>query len=286
MKVSVVIPTFNRPESLHRCLEAFRKQTLPAGQWEVVVVNDGGSDIRTVVEPFRSDFSLTCLMQTNAGPASARNHGAKQARGQLLAFTDDDCTPRPDWLERIVATVNEHTLLGGKVLNHLRHDPYAEASQLLIDYLYRSFENTSDQFFTSNNLALRRVDFEALGGFDTTFPTSAGEDREFCVRARKKGLRLVFRENVRVCHHHRFDFAAFYRMHRKYGRAAFDYQQAVRNQSIPATRTPRLRFYLDMLAFVLRQPQYPFPRRLHYACLVAISQMAVAHGFFVRYRQG
>ncbi len=286
MKVSVVIPTYNRPESLRRCLEAFRYQTLPAGQWEVVVVNDGGQDVRAVVEAFRTDFSLTCLVQPNAGPASARNRGGNYARGQVVAFTDDDCTPEPDWLERIVATSSALVLLGGKVHNNLREDPYAETGQLLIDYLYRTFENTPDQFFTSNNLALRRTDFLALGGFDTSFPTSAGEDREFCVRARNKGLRLVFREDVRVRHHHRFDFSAFYRMHRKYGRAAFDYQQAVRRSAIPATRTPRLRFYAEMAAFILRQPQYSFFRRLHFVFLVAVSQLAVAHGFFSRKRQG
>ena len=147
------------------------------------MVDDGGSTpLGEGIARFGEGLELRVLHQTHAGPAVARNTGAAQARGDYLAFTDDDCMPLPDWLRalavRLAATPN--SAIGGKVLNALCHNPYSTASQLLIDrlYTYYNADPANARLLISSNLALPKRQFHEIGGFDTSFPPIAGgEDR-------------------------------------------------------------------------------------------------------------
>ena len=101
-RVSVVVPTFNRCESLQRLLEALETQTYPATDFEVVVVDDGSTDgTNQMLEQFASRYVLRALWQANAGPAMARNRGVSAAHGALIVFLDDLVAidgQGPDWL--------------------------------------------------------------------------------------------------------------------------------------------------------------------------------------------
>ena len=94
IETSIVIPTRNRPHAVERCLDALAAQTLPPGSFEVIVVDDGGEP-SLALDPTRwaSKFELKVIRQNNTGPAGARNRGVAVARGEFLAFTDDDCLP-------------------------------------------------------------------------------------------------------------------------------------------------------------------------------------------------
>src|SRR3990172_7747823 len=94
-----------------------------------------------------SRIDATCVRQRNAGPASARNTGAAQARGEFLAFTDDDCRPAPDWLRGLALrlTQSPDCVIGGRTTNALPDNPYSSASQLLIDYLYSYYNADPDR---------------------------------------------------------------------------------------------------------------------------------------------
>ena len=120
-----------------------------------------------------------------AGPASARNTGARLARGRFLAFTDDDCMRTPIGCARSTGGRRRVGTLaiGGHTVNVLTDSVYSEASQGIIDYLYEYFgEHPPRRFFTSNNLVVPREDFVEIGGFDDTFALAAAEDRDFCER--------------------------------------------------------------------------------------------------------
>ena len=94
---SIVIPTYKRPEQLAVCLQACTRLDYPHDRFEIIIVDDGSPVPVEVPKNDRSNLvSITCLRQLNSGPASARNMGAKHARGDILAFTDDDCIPTPD----------------------------------------------------------------------------------------------------------------------------------------------------------------------------------------------
>ena len=94
------MPTYNRPATLRRCVEAVLCQTVR--DIEVIVVDDGGAASAEQTLSEVNDPRLRVLRQANAGPAAARNRGASHSSARWLAFVDDDCAPRPDWLERLL----------------------------------------------------------------------------------------------------------------------------------------------------------------------------------------
>jgi len=99
---SVIVPTYERAGQLSVCLHALACQSYPRDHFEVLVVNDGSeAPPEAVVDCFRDKIDVTLLTQPHAGPAAARNNGAERARGEFLAFTDDDCRPAPNWLKAL-----------------------------------------------------------------------------------------------------------------------------------------------------------------------------------------
>jgi GT2 family glycosyltransferase len=227
---SVVVPTYRRAGELAGCLRALAALEYPRRCLEVVVVDDGGdAPLEPVIAPVRERLDVTLLRQANGGPASARNTGGMHARGELIAFTDDDCAPAPDWLAAFAARFGRDPdcMVGGRTINALTDNPYASASQLLNDYLYAHYNRDSEQagFFAANNLALPATRFRAVGGFDTTFPLAAAEDREFCDRWRSAGHRMVYAPEAVVYHSHRLTPRGFLRQHFTYGRGAYAYHR-------------------------------------------------------------
>ena len=275
--VSVIIPTYHRPTALQQCLDSLSKQDADPSVFEVIVVNDGGCDITPVIESFPSFTGLRQIMQTNAGPASARNHGARLASGTFLAFLDDDCTPLPDWISSIIKYAKTDMLIGGKVINRLDNNLFAEACQTLIDFLYLHLAGSSDLFFTSNNLIIAGSDFQRIGGFDTGFRTSAGEDREMCIRAERRGLTLIHIPEIRIGHSHDMDLMHFMRLHTKYGRATHTYRNALKKLPQARQNAPS--------GFFRRLLLYPFRANLRsplkQTALLALSQVCTFWGYLL-----
>src|ERR1041385_8126335 len=99
--VSVIIPVWNDPERLTKCLDALRKQTYPAHSYEIIVVDNGSAvPVDRVVASYGH---ARVVHEQRVGSYAARNSGLKVARGQVIAFTDADCLPAPDWIEKGVA---------------------------------------------------------------------------------------------------------------------------------------------------------------------------------------
>lgn len=141
--ISVIIPTFNRPRQLQACLAALTATTYPRDRFEVVVVDDGGgADLQPIIDAAHASLDVRLARQANGGPASARNAGAALARGALLAFTDDDCLPDPDWLPALArrAAAQPGHLIGGATVNVVETNPFSAASQHLVSYLYEYTE--------------------------------------------------------------------------------------------------------------------------------------------------
>ena len=101
VRFSVIVPTYDRPGHIAACLASLRRLERPGGAIEIVIVNDGGSALPTGTSDDSEGCVVRVIEQANAGPAMARNTGAMIARGELLAFTDDDCRPEPGWLDGV-----------------------------------------------------------------------------------------------------------------------------------------------------------------------------------------
>jgi len=103
MMFSVILPTYRRLVKLQQCLTALVGQDFPSGDYEIIVVEDErGGAAKGVVEEFRSEFrQVRYLNQEHRGPGAARNLGITKAKGEVIAFTDDDCIVPKDWLSRL-----------------------------------------------------------------------------------------------------------------------------------------------------------------------------------------
>ncbi len=272
---SIVIPTYKRPEQLAVCLQACVRLEYPHDRFEIIIVDDGSP---VPVEVPKNDgsnlVSITCLRQFNSGPASARNMGAKHARGDILAFTDDDCIPTPQWLREMAQTFNDAPtgLVGGQTINGLVGNLYSTASQMIVDEAYAYFlSRDSDlRFFASNNMAVSAILFHESGGFDSSFRIS--EDRDFCDRWIRQGHPLVYTSKAIVYHHHHLTMTAFIRQHFSYGRGAYQFHHT-RSRGGRRLLKPDPQFY----ASVFRRALSWKPFRM--AGLMGLWQMANLAGF-------
>ncbi len=281
--LSIVIPTYSRPERLAKCLKAISQLDYPRDRFEVIVVDDGSPmSLESVVAPFQEQLTLTLIRQDNAGPASARNTGSAQAKGQFLVFTDDDCQPTPNWLQAFATHFTQvpDSLLGGHTINSLSTNLYSEASQLLLDYLYTYYNADAHHacFFASNNLALPTKYFRQIGSFDTTFPLAAGEDRELCDRWLHSSYPMIYVPEALVYHAHNLTLRTFWRQHFNYGRGAFHFHQVRARRKLEPIKVEPIAFYLKLFT-------YPFSVSLNYSNLLIvslffISQLANTIGFF------
>jgi GT2 family glycosyltransferase len=191
----------------------------PRDRVDAIVVGDGGE---AVVDAARARLDVAWIPQAPRGPSPARNEGAWSSRSELIAFVDDDCRPAPDWLRRLVARLEREpeAAVGGRVVNALSENPYASASQLIVDVGYRQngAEPNARCFFCSNNLLARREQLLQIGGFDETFRTA--EDRDLADRWMARGWRMAYVPEAIVFHAHRMGLRGFVRQHFEYGRGA------------------------------------------------------------------
>lgn len=277
---SIIIPTYERPAQLATCLQSLARQNYPPEKFEVVLVDDGGAQsLESVIEEFRERLNVSLLRQQNTGPAGARNFGAAHARGQFLAFTDDDCAADKDWLRALSVYFNRtpDRLIGGRTLNALSLNPYAETSQLIIEVVYSHFNaNPNDaSFFASNNFALSAERFRELGGFNSSFTTS--EDREFCDRWLARGFGMTYAPEATIYHAHNLTLSALWRQHFAYGRGALRFHRA-RSANGHGRFKPDLNFYRKLLC--ASASRTPMTRAVQLTALLLWSQLANAAGFF------
>ena len=282
--VTVVVPSYGRPRQLRACLDALVGQSL-AEPWETVVVDDGSPQpVVGLADEFAGRLDLRVIRQDNAGPAAARNRGVREARGEFVAFTDDDCLPEPAWLETLVRTARGRpgALVGGTTVNGVRGDLFASTSQLIVDMVYDHFNADPDNayFLTSNNMLCTRERFLSLGGFDRAFPRAGAEDREFCDRWRMAGWPIMWRPDARIEHRHSQSLRQFVDLHFRYGRGARLYQ-VVRRGRGSGTMREDMGFHRSLVRRVGARlaDEGGLARRAQMLAALALWQAANAAGF-------
>ncbi|MDP9073039.1 MAG: glycosyltransferase [Actinomycetota bacterium] len=167
-EISVVIPTYNRPQGCAALLRALADQTLAPTRFEVVVVDDcsAGDAVATLTAlvdelPYRLQVLCT---PANRGPAQARNIGWRAAGAPVLAFMDDDCTPEPGWLEAGLTFMSAHQRVG-VAQGRTRAPDGVDVERLQGWYVWR-IVNQATPYFDACNIFYRRRALEESGGFD------------------------------------------------------------------------------------------------------------------------
>lgn len=278
--LSIIIPSYNRPDSLGNCLQSIADLTGVNDNVQTIVVNDGSAAAyEDSIHAYRSKLDLIYIEQSNEGPASARNHGAMHAGGAFLVFLDDDCTLPSGWLQEVQCAIDDHSVFGGHTVNCLERNVYSQASQVLVDYLYTYYNRDHENgvFLTSNNLIIPKHIYDALGGFDLAFSDAAAEDRDLCDRLLHHGYPIKYRPKIVVRHYHGLRLKSYFRQHFKYGYSAHLYHQKRRQRNMKRPSIEPLSFYRNLILFPYRIKS---PRAFTISALTLVSQMANVLGFW------
>jgi cellulose synthase/poly-beta-1,6-N-acetylglucosamine synthase-like glycosyltransferase len=188
--VSVIVPAYNSAATLGICLSALENQTYPRAGYEIIVVDDGSTDNTAEVA---KDYGTKVLLQTNQGAASARNLGAKAAKGEIVLFTDADCEPLGNWVAQMVRPFSDPEVVGAKGFYKTRQ------SELIAHFAQAEYDikcerlkrQNSIDFIDTYSAAYRRDVFLDAGGFDVIYTTASGEDSELSYRLSLQGYRMV-----------------------------------------------------------------------------------------------
>lgn len=194
MRFAVIVPTLGRDATLHPLLDALAGQTLPRDRWEWIVVFDGATPSAGLASRLATAGARVIVRPTRGGPGAARNEGARAATADLLAFTEDDCVPAPDWLAAAAARFDRDPALD-----------VVEGATLLPDGRPARRRVDDRPTWLPTNLFVRRSLFERVGGYRADyFDASRGiyfrEDSDFGFGAMEAGARVAVEPAARVTH--------------------------------------------------------------------------------------
>lgn len=221
--ISVLLCSFNRADTLKRCLDALEKQTLSRDRFEVVCVNDGSADytrdvMQEALERLPGSYHEHA---NNRGLAAARNTAIRSAKGTYLLFINDDTYPEPDLLEQHLQMHQMHNNERVAVLGNIPFAP-EHAERILSQALYQynrlfPFVGASEgvpydfNYFVTGNLSIARQAFISVlrtpygedVWFDETFRRYGCEDIEVGYRLFKRGYKVYYCPRAKVIHDHR-----------------------------------------------------------------------------------
>jgi GT2 family glycosyltransferase len=200
MRVSVVVPTHERPQLLACCLDHLARQDLETSQFEIIVVDDGSSREASVANHAfasraargRPGLAIHYLHSSdNLGPAAARNRGWRCARASVIAFTDDDTRPTVGWLREGLAALQRLDAVAGRILVPLPGDP--------TDY-ERDAAGLANAEFVTANCFVRTAMLRAIGGFDERYRMAWREDSDLQFELLRRGARIGCATGAVVVH--------------------------------------------------------------------------------------
>lgn len=211
--ISVVIPTFNRPDSLPRVVDALARQSFDAQRMELVIVKDANS--AADVELPQLPFAARVLQAEDPGASHARNVGWRAAGHPLVLFLGDDIIPVRDLVARHVAIHEQHPGADVGALGHvrwareLRRDAFMAWLDYGIQFSYPTIRDgeAGQGHFYSSNVSVKRAILEEVGGFDAEHFPFLYEDIDLGARLFARGFRLRYDPKAIGEHLHRPDLA-------------------------------------------------------------------------------
>lgn len=220
---SVIVCTYNGALRMSACLEALLAMDYP--NYEVVVVNDGSTDhTAEVVGEFLSDERVRLFSVDSMGLSAARNYGASKARGEIFAYTDDDCEPDAAWLTWLAASYVIHgwAACGGPNLpprpvspEHVDEAVVAASPGAPTHVM---LDDVQAEHLPGCNLTVTREAFDLLGGFRDQYRT-AGDDVDFCWRLELENKSMGFSGGAFVWHRRRTTLWRYLKQQYGYGKA-------------------------------------------------------------------
>lgn len=214
--ISVIVCSYNGSATIRECLTGILNLDYPS--FEVIVINDGSTDD---LENIVKEFPVKLISTPNRGLSNARNAGMLNARGEILAYIDDDAFPDPQWLQYLAYAFrnSQHACIGGPniapsddgfIATAVANAPGGPVHVLLSDEIAEHVPGC--------NMAFRRKTLMEIGGFDPVY-RSAGDDVDVCWRIQEAGYTVGFHPGALVWHRRRNSFKAYWRQQKGYGKA-------------------------------------------------------------------
>lgn len=246
--VSIVVPVFNAERHLESAIRTVLDQDYPADRWEAIFVDNKSSDgSRALLERYSDRLRL--FSAERRGASVARNVGIREARFDLIAFTDADCQPAKNWLRELVAAIESSDsadLVGGQIAALQSPTPILSFADTIMDQ--QSALGYDPPYVISANLLARRSLLFELGLFDENLPR--GQDVDLSYRAHWHGASFAYAPRAVVQHVHPDTLGALWRKGLQHGRAAADVlrKHAVALGQTPGQRCRDRRAYAAILA--------------------------------------
>ena len=198
--VSVVVPAYRCKKTISETIQAILNQSCPS--LELIVVDDGSQDETTMI--IQSFPQVKYIFQDNAGPASARNHGAFETKGEFIFFTDSDCIPHRDWIEMAMRYFGDPQVAVVAGSYDIANPEFILARCIHKEIMYRHHQlmPMHPKSFGSYNFGVRKKVFMDVGGFDTGYRYASGEDNDLSYKIIKAGYKIYFAKDTLVKHFH------------------------------------------------------------------------------------
>jgi glycosyltransferase involved in cell wall biosynthesis len=208
IRISIIVPTRNRPDQIGPCVESILANSHPS--MELIVVDQSDTrESESALKAFRQDTRLRYVVSSTRGAARARNVGIEASNADLIGFTDDDCRVPTDWVARIAELFNNEPATGvifGRV--EIPKDALEGGFLASFEPVRRSYEGEFpsglEPWGISANMAVRRRVVEDIGAFDPLLgPGSkfkAGEDVDFAIRAIARKWKVVTANEIPLLH--------------------------------------------------------------------------------------
>ncbi|MFQ5601686.1 MAG: glycosyltransferase [bacterium] len=244
--LSIIIPSFNSKKTIRHTLKALCEQTTQF-EYEIIVVDSSNDGSEKIIEREFPQVKLIRLRKQTY-PGTGRNLGVRNARGRFVAFTDADCLPDTDWVERIIQTFSERQTeaVGGCLINGYRWSLTAWVGHLIE---FNEWTETTPAGFVTNipsaNLAYQR---QAFTKYDEYFPDYLGsEDTILNWQMQKKGARLYFDPKIRLVHLNRSALGKLFKHQYMLGRWS---AEARRQFDLPGNFLVKHRLLVFLLPFI------------------------------------
>jgi glycosyltransferase involved in cell wall biosynthesis len=271
MRATVIVPAFNNQRALDACVQGIASQSFPLSLIELIVVDNGSTPPLEL--PEFTSLRMRVLRCQKPGSYAARDTGARQARGDILAFTDADCIPDATWIESGVNALQQAgvgAIIGGEVKFIDPPTPTAVSLyQAIVGFQQR--ENIEYRSFSATaNLFCSRGTFERIGDFNETL--LSGGDREWCWRAKRLGIPIIFNQEAIVRTYPRTSLLGAVRQARRV--AAGKRHLESYPDVVPENGVAPHRGRLESAAWILRHPNLGLWERLKVVGVAVLIRVA------------
>src|SRR3990167_7072343 len=252
--ISIIIPIYNAEPTLSMCLKSIQELNYPKDKLETIIVDNGSNDGSVEIAKY---FDVTVLHETSIKSSySARSRGVKEAKGELIAFTDSDCIASPDWLNNLVKEWNDESIgcFAGEILSYNPEtlvEIFSDRTGILrqkgtLSCSYLPYTQTA-------NSAYRREVFDKVGLFNPKLISGGDADLSWKMQ-KQTGLKIKFIPEAIVYHKHRSNIMGLYKQFKKYEQGKLLWLQYYPDYELPSVQQRKSELLHDIKILITTFP--------------------------------